>query len=107
MGFSDRHQTEGGLESKNMKWVIAGIPVRAQLKTINTTKSKVRESEDELVTTPTSREARIPEKLPCPPAPRKCRPSTKSKRSSNNLNHAGEFFILPDFDLDSVFARRG
>ncbi|RDX84485.1 Cyclin-dependent protein kinase inhibitor SMR6, partial [Mucuna pruriens] len=88
MGFS-----HSDLESESKKWVIAGIAVRS-LKPINTKRS---DEEEELSTTPTAKEARIPDKLPCPPAPRKRRPS----RCGNNLAGGREFFTPPD--LETVF----
>ncbi|KAH9790921.1 cyclin-dependent protein kinase inhibitor SMR6 [Citrus sinensis] len=103
MGFSKKSQTDGGLESENKKWVIAGIAIRASLKPIKTTKAKGgRESEGDyedeeeagLSTTPTAKEARIPERLPCPPAPRKRRPS----RCNFNNGATREFFTPPDLE---------
>ncbi|KAJ7974626.1 Cyclin-dependent protein kinase inhibitor SMR6 [Quillaja saponaria] len=97
MGSSKKSQTKGGLESEGNKWVIAGISVRS-LKPINK-KPRGKENEDDedetRSTTPTTREARIPEKLPCPPAPRKPRPSRC------NFNGVREFFTPPD--LETVF----
>ncbi|CAK9176160.1 unnamed protein product [Ilex paraguariensis] len=96
MGFSKKHQVEGGLESEGKKWVIAGIALRAPLRSIST---KPKECEDEgevFSTTPTAKEAKIPERLPCPPAPRKRRP-----KSTCHYNGAREFFSPPD--LESVF----
>ncbi|XP_059624553.1 cyclin-dependent protein kinase inhibitor SMR6-like [Cornus florida] len=97
MGFSKKHQTEGGLESDGKKWVIAGIVVRAPLKSI-TAKPKEGDGDDNDSTTPTSKESRIPEKLPCPPAPRKRRPV-----STCHYNGVREFFTPPD--LETVFIR--
>ncbi|XP_068643835.1 cyclin-dependent protein kinase inhibitor SMR6 [Aristolochia californica] len=106
MGISDKLQVEGGLESEGQKWVIAGVSLRAPLKPINTksssekeTQSEVEEAEEGCSTTPTAEEARIPESLPCPPAPRKRRSSSKCRFSG-----ARDFFVPPD--LDSVFIRR-
>ncbi|KAI4366877.1 hypothetical protein MLD38_022687 [Melastoma candidum] len=47
-------------------------------------------------TTPTSKDSRIPERLPCPPAPRKRRPS-----ATVVFYPPREFFNPPD--LESVF----
>lgn len=102
MGFS-----HSDLESESKKWVIAGISVRS-LKPINTKRVSSggggNDSDDDndnnkaRSTTPTAKDARIPDKLPCPPAPRKRRQS----RCSNNLgNGVREFFNPPD--LESVF----
>lgn len=100
MGFSKKAQAETGLESEAKKWVIAGISVRS-LKPINTKQrgkenDDVEEEEAERSTTPTAKEARIPEKLRCPPAPRKRRPSR-----CNNFSGVREFFTPPD--LETVF----
>ncbi|KAK7316469.1 hypothetical protein VNO77_35527 [Canavalia gladiata] len=97
MGFSKKTQGEGGLESESKKWVIAGIAVRS-LKPINTITKHVVSDDDEesCSTTPTAKEARIPEKLSCPPAPRKRRPSR-----CNNVGVVREFFTPPD--LETVF----
>ncbi|XP_054788313.1 cyclin-dependent protein kinase inhibitor SMR6-like [Prosopis cineraria] len=100
MGFSKKSQIESGLESEAKKWVIAGISVRS-LKPINTKpRGKENEEDDEEAcsTTPTAKEARIQEKLPCPPAPRKPRPSRR-----HNFNGVREFFTPPD--LETVFKR--
>lgn len=103
MGFSSK---DGGLESEGKKWVIAGISVRVPLKSIRTKEKQGFEDEkqgfeeenagDESGTTPTGKESRIPEILPCPAAPRKPRPSAICKHGG-----AREFFTPPD--LDSVF----
>ncbi|KAK9271746.1 hypothetical protein L1049_002109 [Liquidambar formosana] len=100
MGFSEKPQVDGGLESEGKKWVIAGISIRTALKPIST-KSRERESdnndEEACSTTPTAKEARIPEKSSCPPAPRKRRPSRC------HYNGVREFFTPPD--LETVFIR--
>lgn len=102
MGFSKKHQVvDIGLETEGKKWVIAGIAVRSPMKPIRT-KPKERdcgyESDETSSTTPTAKESKIPERLPCPPAPRKRRPV-----SSCHFNGAREFFNPPD--LESVFIR--
>ncbi|XP_057983339.1 cyclin-dependent protein kinase inhibitor SMR6 [Malania oleifera] len=102
MGFAGKSQAEGGLESEGKKWVIAGISMRGPLKQV-CTKAREKESEEEeeaCSTTPTGKEARIPERLLCPPAPRKRRPA-----STCHSNGAREFFITPP-DLESVFIPR-
>ncbi|CAB4275305.1 hypothetical protein PRUPE_3G291500 [Prunus persica] len=100
MGFSKKSQVDGGLESEGKKWVIAGISVRTSLKPINTKlrakESEAGEEEEASSTTPTAKEARIPEIFSCPPAPRKSRPPSRC-----NFNGVREFFTPPD--LDSVF----
>ncbi|KAJ4962052.1 hypothetical protein NE237_021962 [Protea cynaroides] len=98
MGFPQKSQVDAGLESEGKKWVLAGIPLRAPLRRISTIKDDGDTEEDGCSTTPTSEEARIPERLPCPPPPRKRRPS-----SSCNFSGAREFFTPPD--LESVFKR--
>ncbi|KAK7271656.1 hypothetical protein RJT34_27735 [Clitoria ternatea] len=97
MGFSKKTQVENGMENETKKWVIAKITVRS-LKPINTKKKNEDEDdEEECSTTPTAKESRIPEKLPCPPAPRKRRPS----RCNNLGGGVREFFTPPD--LETVF----
>ncbi|XP_047318995.1 cyclin-dependent protein kinase inhibitor SMR6-like [Impatiens glandulifera] len=109
MGFSKKHQ---GIDLEGKKWVIAGKsietppPAAAPLKRI-TTKSKVRDCKkddeyDSGSTTPTAKESRIPERLACPPAPMKRRPTARCHY--NNNNGAREFFTPPDC-LESVFMR--
>ncbi|KAJ4902498.1 Uncharacterized protein Rs2_16449 [Raphanus sativus] len=105
MGLSKKTQLDGGLDSDGKKWVIAGIGIRASLKPVKTklrapeTEAEV-EDEEECSTTPTAKEAKIPEILECPPAPRKKRPAFKCRR-----NTVREFFTPPD-DLETVFIRR-
>ncbi|KAK2661687.1 hypothetical protein Ddye_000261 [Dipteronia dyeriana] len=103
MGFSKKTQADCGLDSEGKKWVIAGISIRTSLKPISTgargkeNEEKEEEEEEEACsTTPTAREARLPEKLSCPPAPRKRRPPTRC-----NFTGVREFFTPPD--LESVF----
>ncbi|KAL6960552.1 Cyclin-dependent protein kinase inhibitor smr6 [Sarracenia purpurea var. burkii] len=99
MGFSKKPQVDGGVDSEGKKWVIAGISVRAPLREINTKpreKPRDRDDDEACSTTPTARESRIPERLPCPPAPRKRRPS-----STCHYDGVREFFTPPD--LESVF----
>ncbi|PIN10117.1 hypothetical protein CDL12_17298 [Handroanthus impetiginosus] len=86
-------------ESEMKTWLIAGIAIRAPLKPISTKAREAREEneeEDAGSTTPTAREAKIPEKLVCPPPPRKRRPT-----STCHFNGVREFFNPPD--LESVF----
>ncbi|KAL1216047.1 Cyclin-dependent protein kinase inhibitor SMR6 [Cardamine amara subsp. amara] len=110
MGFSKKSQFDGGLDSDGKKWVIAGISIRSSLKPVKT-KLRVPEieaevekdcynDEEECSTTPTAKEAKIPEKLKCPPAPRKRRPALKCRS-----NVVREFFTPPS-DLETVFIRR-
>ncbi|KAK3413148.1 cyclin-dependent protein kinase inhibitor SMR6 [Eucalyptus grandis] len=108
MGFSEKPQVGSAcVESEgNKKWVIAGISIRASLKPVST-EPKPRTNRDDAdeeeretpSTTPTSKESRIAEKLQCPPAPRKRRPSS----SRCHFNGVREFFNPPD--LESVFKR--
>ncbi|VVB09379.1 unnamed protein product [Arabis nemorensis] len=110
MGFSKKSQLDGGLDTDGKKWVIAGISIRASLKPV---KAKLRApeveagveedccyDEEECSTTPTAKETKIPEKLKCPPAPRKKRPALKCRS-----NAVREFFTPPP-DLETVFIRR-
>ncbi|KAE8672441.1 putative F-box/LRR-repeat protein [Hibiscus syriacus] len=96
MGFSKKPQLDGALDSEGKKWVIT---LRTSLKPINTKLPRAKESEDndeEESTTPTSKEAKIPEKLRCPLAPRKRRSTLRC-----HYNGVREFFSPPD--LESVF----
>ncbi|XP_059295283.1 cyclin-dependent protein kinase inhibitor SMR6-like [Lycium ferocissimum] len=101
MGFSKKHQLVDGSKEENKMWVIAGIAFRPKLKSISTkpNKEEFKDEEEERSTTPTARDSRIPEKLPCPPAPVKRRPA-----STCHYNGAREFFNPPD--LESVFIIR-
>lgn len=107
MGLPGKAQVEGGgFDSESKKWVIAGIPLRGPLKPLYTKKPVVENHErdnggggdddEECSTTPTGEEARIPERLTCPPAPRK-------RKASLKCNYSGvrEFFTPPD--LETVF----
>ncbi|XP_010248618.1 PREDICTED: uncharacterized protein LOC104591475 [Nelumbo nucifera] len=97
MGFPEKPQVDG--ESEGKKWVIAGISLRSPLRSISTNPKEDGDNDDEeCSTTPTASEARIPERLPCPPAPRKRRPSSKC-----HINGVREFFTPPD--LETVFIR--
>ncbi|CAN4082405.1 unnamed protein product [Withania somnifera] len=103
MGFTKKQQLVDGSKEENKLWVIAGIAFRPKLKSISTKpKREEEECEDEVEessTTPTARDARIPEKLPCPPAPMKRRPASTCHHSGDR-----EFFNPPD--LESVFIIR-
>ncbi|XP_041007535.1 cyclin-dependent protein kinase inhibitor SMR6-like [Juglans microcarpa x Juglans regia] len=84
--------------SKKPQAVDGGL-VRASLKPISTKpggKARQDDEEDACSTTPTAKEARIPEKLSCPPAPRKRRPSSRCHFDSVRV-----FFTPPD--LETVF----
>ncbi|KAK1423261.1 hypothetical protein QVD17_18558 [Tagetes erecta] len=99
MGFTKKVQVDGeSLEGK--KWVIAGITMRAPLKSLSTRKMKEDEVDDDNSnsgnTTPTSKDSRLPETLPCPPPPRKRRPVATCHNIGNK-----EFFTSPE--LDSLF----
>ncbi|CAK7328118.1 unnamed protein product [Dovyalis caffra] len=97
MGFSKKTQVDSGLDSEGKKWVIAGIAIRTSLKPVNTKPRPVKDCDDdeeeEFSTTPTAKEARIPERLSCPPAPRKRRPSSRC-----NCSGVREFFTPPDLE---------
>ncbi|KAF7123403.1 hypothetical protein RHSIM_Rhsim12G0112000 [Rhododendron simsii] len=99
----DKPQMDGGVrESEGKKWVVAGIPLRRQLKPIFTKpapEKQLENDEGELPTTPTGEEARVPARVTCPAAPR--------KRKSSPMCHYGsvrEYFNPPD--LETVFIRR-
>lgn len=114
MGFSEKLDLAAALDSEptTKKWVIAGIPLRAPLKPVYTTKTKSPRlerdrhdgggdddgEEDCSTTTPTGEESRIPTRLTCPPAPRKRKASRKC-----NYGAVREFFTPPD--LETVFIR--
>ncbi|XP_039017855.1 cyclin-dependent protein kinase inhibitor SMR6-like [Hibiscus syriacus] len=114
MGVPGKLQVDGGvLESDAKKWVIAGISLRAPLKSIYTipvdhhkdTETAINDKEEDeeescsSSTTPTGQEARIPTSLTCPPPPTKRKPTLKC-----NYGGAREFFTPPE--LDTVFIRR-
>ncbi|CAL5197233.1 unnamed protein product [Lathyrus oleraceus] len=117
MGYSEKAQVEGGIESENnRKWVIAGISLRAPLKPILTIpiekqqqQQKEEEEEVEIVTeeecsTPTNEESKIPTLFTCPPAPRKQKSSLKWNRNYQGSGSVvREFFTAPD--LETVFVR--
>ncbi|GKV37235.1 hypothetical protein SLEP1_g45292 [Rubroshorea leprosula] len=98
MGFPKKTQLDGGLDSEGKKWELVGIAIRTSLKPINTKlRGKGSEEEDEACsTTPTSMEARIPEKLPCTRAPRKRRPHLRC-----HYGGVTEFFTTSD--LETIF----
>ncbi|XP_022886734.1 cyclin-dependent protein kinase inhibitor SMR6-like [Olea europaea var. sylvestris] len=87
-----------GKESEGKKCLISGIVIRDPLKSISTKPKEESEDDSEFSTTPTARESKIPEKLPCPQAPRKRRPT-----STCNFNGVREFFNPPE--LESIFIR--
>ncbi|KFK33102.1 hypothetical protein AALP_AA6G331500 [Arabis alpina] len=99
MGFSKKSQLEGGIDNERKKWFITGIsikPVKIKLRA-----PEIEEDEEEeCSTTPTAKDTKIPEKLKCPPAPRKKRPVLKCRS-----NAVREFFNPPS-DLETVFIRR-
>ncbi|KAL6587456.1 hypothetical protein OROMI_000434 [Orobanche minor] len=101
MGFSKKLQAEEVVaesEGKN-KWVIAGVSMKAPLKPVSTkavARDNCEDDGDACPTTPTARGSKISEKLVCPPAPRKSRPT-----SACHFSGVREFFNPPD--LESVF----
>lgn len=102
MGFSEKPQVEESDSTR--KWVIAGIPSRAPLKPIFTTKEEEKDEEgdlEECSTTPKGEEAKIPTSLKCPPAPKKRKPSLKCNYRGGGGSR--EFFTPPD--LETVFIR--
>lgn len=101
----EKPQMDGGVvESDGKKWVVAGIPLRSQLKPIFTKLAPEKQPDQndddgEFPTTPKAEGARIPTRMACPAAPR--------KRKSSPMCHYGsvrEFFNPPD--LETVFIRR-
>ncbi|XP_059633681.1 cyclin-dependent protein kinase inhibitor SMR8-like [Cornus florida] len=106
MGFPEKSQMDGCVDHSEggKKWVIAGIPLRTPLKPIFTKPVVDRErdvkEDEECSTTPTAVESRIPARLPCPPAPRKRKPSSRCHYSTG----VKEFFTPPD--LETVFILR-
>ncbi|KAI3875572.1 hypothetical protein MKX03_004197 [Papaver bracteatum] len=122
MGISEKHHgiEEGGggggavieMEgNKKKRYVIVGVPIirtPPPLRKIRTKRVEIKiqseveveDEEEECPTTPTSREARLPKRIECPPAPRKKRPSASSRSCNFNVT---DFFNPPD--LDSVFIR--
>ncbi|KAK4261364.1 hypothetical protein QN277_004371 [Acacia crassicarpa] len=122
MGFSEKAQVvEGGFESSslsssdasnNKKRVIAGITLRAPLKTINTAERSSggrgyddeEETTEECLTTPTGEESRIPPISTCPPAPRKPKPPSAASAFRCKYRHGVNKFFTPP-DLDTVFIR--
>ncbi|KAL6983740.1 hypothetical protein U1Q18_017118 [Sarracenia purpurea var. burkii] len=107
MGYPEKLQMDGvglgGVESEGKKWVFAGIPLRSPLKPIFTNPvekhPETDEDEEYCSTTPTAEDSRIPSRLPCPPAPRKRKPSSRC-----HFSGVREFFTPPD--LETVFIRR-
>ncbi|XVF60235.1 hypothetical protein PTKIN_Ptkin08bG0028400 [Pterospermum kingtungense] len=100
MGYSKKPQADGD-SHESKKWVIAGTVIRTSLKPIKIKPRGKSNEEDDgeeeaCSTTPTSKGARIPDKLPCPPAPRKRRPPLRC-----HYNGVREFFTPPD--LETVF----
>ncbi|KAG2261362.1 hypothetical protein Bca52824_068441 [Brassica carinata] len=113
METSKNSQVGRGLNTDGSKWVIAEISIRASLKPVktklmkrperDTTKGEEEEhysGSEEYCITPTAIEAKLSEKLICPPAPRKRRPALKCRS-----NVGIEYFVTPS-DLETVFIRR-
>lgn len=117
MGYSEKAQVEGAIESENSrKWVIAGVSLRTPLKPILTIpiekqqqqQQKQEEEVDVVIeeecSTPTSEESKIPTLFTCPPAPRKQKSSFKLNRNYHGRSGVvREFFTAPD--LETVFVR--
>ncbi|KAL2543272.1 hypothetical protein Adt_04250 [Abeliophyllum distichum] len=109
MGFTEKiHQMDKTANySESQNWVVAGISLRNHLKPINTNpveklglqKKDGDDEEEEFSTTPKSADSRIPNRLICPPAPKK-------RKASSRCHFAGviEFFNPPD--LETVFFRQ-
>ncbi|KAK9053980.1 hypothetical protein SSX86_025055 [Deinandra increscens subsp. villosa] len=96
MRLSKRNQANG--ESKEGKrWMIAGIALRAPLKSVSTKMKISNDEEEEDVnsgesgsTTPTSNRLRTAE---CPPPPRKLRPVNSCCNKGSR-----KFYTSPDID---------
>ena len=99
-----------GLDTDGKKWDIAEISIRASLKPVKTKlKRTERDTEaeeehysgsEEYCITPTAKEAKLSEKLICPPAPRKRRPALKCRS-----NVGIEYFGVTPSELETVFIR--
>ncbi|VVA90875.1 unnamed protein product [Arabis nemorensis] len=107
MGFSDKphNHLDGEIRetTDGKRWVIAGIPSRSPLKTINLSSDVTvteTEDQDQCPTTPTAVSVRIPRVPPCPAAPKKRKPSSKCSHNAG----ARVFFSPPD--LETVFIQR-
>lgn len=102
MRFQEKHEFE--VAEEGAIWTIAGIPLPTSLRPIkikpppNDAEEEEEEEGNRLEMTPRQKEARIPERLSCPPAPKKPKPSLRCNPSRV------EFFSPPD--LESVFIRR-
>ncbi|KAK3041848.1 hypothetical protein RJ639_000364 [Escallonia herrerae] len=96
MGVSEKPY---GSQMDAEKWVIAAVPPWRDLKPVFTkaVDSKADKQEEELSTTPTSEESRIPSRLTCPPPPRKRKPSSSS--SSSSSSRCGIFLLKLLLDL--------
>ena len=112
METSKKSQVGRGLDTDGSKWVIAEISIRASLKPVKPKlKRHERDTEaeevehysgsEEYCITPTAKEeAKLSEKLICPPAPRKRRPALKCR------SNVGIEYFVPPSDLETVFIRR-
>ncbi|CAH8360891.1 unnamed protein product [Eruca vesicaria subsp. sativa] len=105
MGSSKKSQVDKKLViSENSIWASLK-PVKTKLKRrerdTESEEEKQYSGSEEYCITPTAKEAKLCEKLICPPAPpRKRRPALKC-RSNVNV----EYFVPPS-DLETVFIRR-
>ncbi|KAF2532949.1 hypothetical protein F2Q70_00032014 [Brassica cretica] len=98
METSKKSQVGRGLDTDGSKWIIAEISIRASLKPV---KTKLKRHDEEYCITPTAKEeAKLSEKLICPPAPRKRRPALKCR------SNVGIEYFVPPSDLETVFIRR-
>ncbi|KAJ0254110.1 Cyclin-dependent protein kinase inhibitor SMR7 [Hirschfeldia incana] len=113
METSKRSQVRRGLDTDGKKWAIAKISILASLKPVKTKLKRTERdteaeeekhysgSEEYCCITPTAKEAKLSEKLICPPAPRKRRLALKCRS-----NVGIEYFVVPPSDLETVFIRR-
>ncbi|KAI3941215.1 hypothetical protein MKX01_029789 [Papaver californicum] len=105
----NHHSVGGETKSKKKKkkieigGTLSILRTPPPLRKIRTKKVRVQrkveeEREEECSTTPTNKEARLPKRIECPPAPRKKTQSSSSRLGNLNVE---DFFTPPD--LDSVF----
>lgn len=115
MGISDLPQLEGvsvnsAPEGSSSTTTTTVRPIKtAKVSAKEGEKRKGGEGEEEeadrdIPSTPTGKEVRIPEKLPCPPAPKKRR--LNGEEPKMHLGGGGCFVIIPPDHLEELFVRR-
>ncbi|KAG6398771.1 hypothetical protein SASPL_140241 [Salvia splendens] len=99
MGVPEKlHSIDSGAVDSE-KWVLsAGIALRSSIKPVFTKPAEKTDSDEDLPTTPTYAESRMPARLLCPPPPKKRKPAPA--RSCR----VREFFNPPD--LETIFIQR-